>query len=210
MQSNDWNEVHESTVVYGSPELADHLSGNMYMRASVYEDKCSQAYRLADHVAQFSNEDLMLALEQACQWPLHTVAESETLQKIITSIDAACLENLGKDNHPESVLRPAFLLTLNLLKLRRPQFLGHVIDSSGDLWQTHTVIYLFIVAAVNRSATNQMHIVDTLLEKTTTDFEALSPSELAVIYTGLRTMSCPAVLADLRQKIHNRYGFRLD
>lgn len=212
LQSQDWNEVHESTVLYGSPELADHLSGNMYMRASVHEDKCSQAYRLADHVAQFTNEDILLALDQCCQWPLQTVAESQTLQEIVQRIDGACLKNSDSWSQPEDVLRVAFLMTLNLLKLKRPQFLGHFLDNSvGDLWRTHTVIYLFIVAAVNRSAaTNQMHIVDTVLEKAATDFEVLSPTELAVIYTGLRTISCPVKLADLRQKIQNRYGFRLD
>ena len=38
----DFCEIHECTVMYGCPELADHLSGSIYMRASIYEDKCSQ------------------------------------------------------------------------------------------------------------------------------------------------------------------------
>ena len=38
----DFIEIHESTVMYGSPELADHLSGFIYMSVSMYEDKCSQ------------------------------------------------------------------------------------------------------------------------------------------------------------------------
>lgn len=38
----DFIEIHDSTVMYGSPELADHLSGFIYMSVSMYEDKCSQ------------------------------------------------------------------------------------------------------------------------------------------------------------------------
>ena len=38
----DFIEIHESTVMYGSPELADHLSGFIYMSVSMYEDKSSQ------------------------------------------------------------------------------------------------------------------------------------------------------------------------
>ena len=38
----DFSEIHESTVEYGSPELADQLSGAMYMHASIHEDKSSK------------------------------------------------------------------------------------------------------------------------------------------------------------------------
>ena len=37
--SDDWREVHDSTITFGTPELADHLSGYIYMSASMYEDK---------------------------------------------------------------------------------------------------------------------------------------------------------------------------
>ena len=36
----DFVEIHESTVMY--PELADSLSGFIYMSVSMYEDKSSQ------------------------------------------------------------------------------------------------------------------------------------------------------------------------
>ena len=39
----DFIEIHESTVEYGSPEMADQLSGAMYMHASIHEDKSSKA-----------------------------------------------------------------------------------------------------------------------------------------------------------------------
>ena len=88
--SSDWHDIHECSLMYGSPELADHLSGHIYMRATVYEDKCSQAYRLADQVAELSPHQLQACLALCAQWPRRTVAESETLQKIIQAIDSQC------------------------------------------------------------------------------------------------------------------------
>ena len=44
----DWNDIHEIAENFGSPELSDLTSGNIYNRASIYEDKCSQAHRVAD------------------------------------------------------------------------------------------------------------------------------------------------------------------
>ena len=37
----DFSDIHETTVQYGSPELADQLSGAMYMHAQSVEDKSS-------------------------------------------------------------------------------------------------------------------------------------------------------------------------
>ena len=38
----DFIEIHESTVMYGSPELADQISGFICHAGSMYEDNCSQ------------------------------------------------------------------------------------------------------------------------------------------------------------------------
>ena len=38
----DFDEIHSVTVNFGSPEMADQMSGSIYMHASMVEDKCSQ------------------------------------------------------------------------------------------------------------------------------------------------------------------------
>ena len=38
----DFEEIHSVTLNFGSPEMADQMSGSIYMHASMVEDKCSQ------------------------------------------------------------------------------------------------------------------------------------------------------------------------
>ena len=38
----DFEDIHSVTVNFGSPEMADQMSGSIYMHANMEEDKCSQ------------------------------------------------------------------------------------------------------------------------------------------------------------------------
>ena len=38
----DFKEIHSVILNFGSPEMADQMSGAIYMHASMSEDKCSQ------------------------------------------------------------------------------------------------------------------------------------------------------------------------
>ena len=38
----DFEEIHSVTVNFGTPEMADQMSGSIYMHASMVEDKSSQ------------------------------------------------------------------------------------------------------------------------------------------------------------------------
>lgn len=206
MPNEEWKEVHECTLMYGSPELADHLSGHMYMSRSIVEGKCSQAFRVAEHVRDFNDQELQDCLRHCSKWPLKTVSESETLQRIVSHIDAECYKRAQANYSPsEMSFRTAFLFCLNLLKLKEPLFLSHLVKHHGQLLgQKHQVIYLLFVAFNNQPNVSEgLLILQPLLDS----FDTFSPSELAVIHAGLKSLG-NVDLKDLERQISNRFGFR--
>ena len=209
--SYDWNEIHESTVMYGSPELADHLSGQIYMRATMYEDKSSQAMRLADHVCYFTNEQLKTSLELCHQWPLKTVVESDTLQSLVRNIDNECHNRNVNDTwtSQNELLKTVFLFSLNVLKSKEAKFMSYFVSNPGQIWQTYPVFYLLIAGFCNRDICSP-EVTTNLLEFAMESFESSNATELAIIYAGLKSLFHEkSALEELKQKIEGRYGFRL-
>ena len=209
--SKDWEETHDCTVMYGSPELADHLSGHIYMRATMYEDKCSQAYRLADLVPEFDNPQIISCIGQCTQWPLKTVTDSETLQRIVKAIDAESYKRCqnGEWDDSAQMQRAAFLISCNLLKLKESKILRHVIahasNAPGD-----PVVHMLFSAFNNQSLPEGPSIAQNVQRVVQDRLEDMSSSELAVLYSGLRALLHDAtVLKSLKDKIESRYGFRL-
>ena len=137
----DWNDIHEIAENFGSPELSDLTSGNIYNRASIYEDKCSQAYRVADLIPYFNSDEIIYCLEQTYKWPLKSVQESDTLTDILKSIDKTCYNNSirqTKTLNETTLIRTAYLISLNLLKLKEPilylpYFIEHYYNSISSV-----------------------------------------------------------------------------
>ena len=98
----------------------------VYMSVSMYEDKCSQAFRTADHIADFDNHEMLLALEQCQSWEAKTVIESDTLQRIIKSLDLNCVQRMESMNEYQ-LLRTGFLVGMILPKMRHCKTLNHLV-----------------------------------------------------------------------------------
>ena len=162
----DWNDIHETSVMYGSPELADHMSGFIYMSVSMYEDKCSQSFRVADHIHELDNFQLQTALEHCCQWPLKTVSESDALQKVIQSIDTECYKRTLKESwrNNEELMKTAYLFSLNILKYKDPKFLREHISNPKDTWKEYPEIFM-ILAAINNIPVNYETKIESLLSR---------------------------------------------
>ena len=74
--------------------MSDLTSGFVFNGATIYEDKCSQAYRVADLIPYFNSDEIIYCLEQSYKWPLKSVQESDTLTDILKSIDKTCYNNI--------------------------------------------------------------------------------------------------------------------
>lgn len=154
----DWNDIHDTAVTFGSPELVDQTSGAVYMRVAIHEDKCSKAYRVADMMPGLDAHDLCRCLELASTWPFETVMESETLTKIICSLDCACYQKITDENW---ALRAAFLVGLQARK-KPSVMLNHVINHDL-LWivDKHPISYLLFAAFHNSPISGRITILNT-------------------------------------------------
>ena len=64
------------------------------MHASIYEDKSSKALRVSDEMFQLNNNQIEACLEHSFHWPLNTVSQSWTLQKLVQSLDSVCHQRI--------------------------------------------------------------------------------------------------------------------
>ena len=208
---NDWNEVlgilHEMNVV---PEMADQLSGAIYMHALMQEDICSKCIRLADWIAKPSHQNIMDILNNVALWKLNMsdIKSSDMVQLLLSSLDARCSSSQSLD----------LSLTFALCRVLR-FFQGTECKSMASFFDQmkvenrEDIVTLLLAAAYCHNATNVRHKVDHELMRLLTVrinlmFEELSPTELAACYAGLQS-SPSSQVDELGQKITNRYGFRL-
>ena len=77
------------------------------------------ALRVSDELYTLDNEQIQACLELSCQWPLDTVFQSWTLQKIVQSLDSVCHQRSFQEtwNSNDQLFRAVYLMSLNLLKV---------------------------------------------------------------------------------------------
>ena len=77
------------------------------------------ALRVSDELYNLDNEQIQACLEHSCQWPLGTVFQSWTLQKIVQSLDSVCHQRSLQEtwNSNDQLFRAVYLMSLNLLKV---------------------------------------------------------------------------------------------
>ena len=91
---NDFLEIHDEVLNFGSPETADMMSGAVYFHASTSEDKCSQSLRIAmEVVPKLSVHELLVCLARMNWWGSEA-GHSLALMEIVRALDRACLDSL--------------------------------------------------------------------------------------------------------------------
>lgn len=104
----DFQQIHQITLNFGSPEVADQMSGNVYMHAAVVEDECSKCLRLADSISEFSINDLKAALT-CLNWWGSDAQYSLALREVTRALDTAAVDRLNSLHFSlEDQLRLAF------------------------------------------------------------------------------------------------------
>ena len=78
------------------------------------------ALRVSDEMSQLNNDQIEACLEHSFHWPLNTVSQSWTLQKIVQSLDSVCHQRILQETWEsnDQLYRVAYLMSLNLLKVR--------------------------------------------------------------------------------------------
>ena len=181
------------------------------MSVSMYEDKCSQAFRTADHISDFDTHELLVALEQCQSWEGKTVAESDTLQRIIKSLDEDCAQRMESMNQ-DKLVRTAFLISMILPKMKDCKTLTHLVLTKQILAQDNPIKYLLFAALLgDKVCTIADDTLDILIQHADSGFDDLTPTELAVTYSGLKFLGSKkeCELARLIHRIEGKYGFRL-
>ena len=91
---NDFFEIHDEVLNFGSPETADMMSGAVYFHASTSEDKCSQSLRIAmEVVPRMSIHELLICLSRMNWWGSEA-GHSLALMEIVRAMDRACVDRL--------------------------------------------------------------------------------------------------------------------
>lgn len=90
----DFKEIHSVVLNYGRPEVADQMSGAIYMHANMEEDKCSQCLRLADDARNYSINQLQFCLSSMSWWSSEA-KDSLILTDLVHSLDITCIDRLN-------------------------------------------------------------------------------------------------------------------
>ena len=74
---------------------------------------------MSDQIVQLNSSQIQACLEHCCDWPLNTINQSDTLQKIVQNLDSVCYERSLYDSweNEDQLHRALYLLCLNLLKV---------------------------------------------------------------------------------------------
>lgn len=83
----DWNDIDGTVRHFGSPELADHLSGHIFMQGTPVEDKSAKCVRLGDLLHRFSDRQFVHCVQCVLRWQPDYIADSGILQELLIKMD---------------------------------------------------------------------------------------------------------------------------
>ena len=179
----------------------------------MYEDKSSIALRIADQVSDFDDDELLIALEQCQRWSNQTVSESYTLQTIVKNLDKESSKRLTASMGLSQGLRLAFLTAQILPQMKESKLLAKYVTEERMICHDDLVKYLLILGFHGPLDMEKRDSYANLFRRSSIDFESYSPTELAVIYSGLRCLvgnngDSNSALMTLGDRIKRKFGFR--
>jgi len=210
---SDWNEVLGTMDgMQVTPEMADQLSGAIYMHALMQEDVTCKCIRVSDYVANLSRPQLKTIVENISRWTalsLSDVQNSDMLQLIISRLDRHCcaLED------PDQKLSHGFCRLIRFFKATNCNFVGKSFQSMPADSKEQIVSKLLLAAFCHNSPKAPISVDQDLIRLLAVQikimFNSMTPSELAVCFAGLQVISPCQEVSQLGDKITARYGFRL-
>lgn len=206
-------EISAMIADYGSPEMADQMSGAIYMHASLTEDRCSQCLRLAESsVPGYSLADVTTCLQAMTWWPAEA-CRSLSVRELVRSLDKVCLELLHHSQHftTQGQVRVCYLWQ-SLLCQPPVRFPGAAL---ADIYAyilhrsvPSVVSYLLLLSSL--SEVDQMAGTGAeLASKIIPHLKELGETELMAAYMGLARLEMNSGREVIRTLLEQRYGYRL-
>jgi len=210
---NDWNEVLGTMDgMKVTPEVADQLSGAIYMHALMQEDVTSKCIRVSDYVADLSRTQLTTIVENISRWSALSLADvhnSDMLQLIITRLDKQCCAL----QDPDQKLAHSFCRLIRYFKATECNFVGQFFERISADSREKIVCKLLLAAFCHNSHKAPITVDQDLMRLLAVQihimFDNMTPTELAVCFAGLQVISPSKEVSQLGDKIASRYGFRL-
>jgi len=223
----DFHHLHQIVINFGSPEVADQMSGNVYMHASVVEDECSKCIRLVEQIGEFSINDLKEAITCLTWWG-SDAQHSMALRDVVEALDRVSVDRLlslhfslepqwklyGAEFPLEDQLRLAFQLrSLAIdLPLQFPTKMLHsaspyIMQSSFPL----IISFLLLLSAEPHSSPLGATVSGSkVAQRVTPILDLMGESEVAAACRGLRRLEGGKEGAEILSAwLTHKWGYRL-
>jgi len=208
----DFEDIHSVTVNFGSPEMADQMSGSIYMHANMEEDKCSQCLRLAEDIPSYSIMDLATCLTYMTWWSSEA-SHSLALREVVTSLDKTCVDRLASLHFSlQDQLRLAYQWQC-LMFQHKAEFPEKMItELSSYVTQSSMPVLISFLLLLSTTRVD-MQALPALQDRDVAGklqgaLPLLSEGELLACYAGLRVVG-GGVEGGVRDILHKKYGYRL-
>jgi len=217
----DWNEVlWTMDGMRVTPEMADQLSGAIYMHALMQEDVTCKCIRSTDYINQLSINQLQTIVDNISFWSrmeLHDIHASDMLQLILTALDRRCCTLPDLTSDKSKGLAVGFTRLVKFFhKSSTCKFLDTAFNSLDSVDSKEDIVIMMLVASVCHNApavklTANQDLMRLLAAQIDINFNNLTHTELAVCLTGLQAggKAASKELSQLGRRAAMRYGFRI-
>jgi len=210
----DFHHLHQIVINFGSPEVADQMSGNVYMHASCVEDECSKCIRLVEQIGEFSINDLKEAVTCLTWWG-SDAQHSMALRDVVEALDRVSVDRLLSLHFSlEDQLRLAFQLrSLAIdLPLQFPTKMLHsaspyIMQSSFPL----IISFLLLLSAEPHSSPLGATVSGSkVAQRVTPILDLMGESEVAAACRGLQRLEGGKEGAEILSAwLTHKWGYRI-
>jgi len=209
-----FHHLHQIVLNFGSPEVADQMSGNMYMHASMVEDECSKCLQLTERVADFSINDLKAAVTCLTWWG-SDARNSLPLRDLVEALDRVSVDRLHSLHfNLEDQLRLAFQWRSLEFRPEIPlQFPARVVEAASPFaLQSSLPVLLSCLLLLSTDTRTSLSLLpgQKVTEKLTPILDYLAESEVAAGCQGLRSLEGGEEgAARLSSLLAHKWGYRI-
>jgi len=209
-----FQHLHQIVLNFGSPEVADQMSGNMYMHASMVEDECSKCLHLTERVRDFSINDLKAAVTCLTWWG-SDARNSLPLRDLVEALDRVSVDRLHSLHFTlEDQLRLAFQWRSLEFRPEAPlQFPAKVVEAASPFaLQSSLPVLLSCLLLLSTDTRTSLSLLpgEKVTEKLTPILEYLAESEVAAGCQGLRSLEGGEEGAALLSSVlAQKWGYRM-
>jgi len=209
----DFCQMSEVIINFGSPEMADQMSGSIYMHASLEEDNCSKCLKLCDQIPTFCLNDLKICVSLMNWWSTEAI-HSLAVKEMVKTIDVTCVDRLSSLHFSlQDQMRMSFQWQ-SLMFSHSSKFTVEFIKSSSSFIPQSSlpviVSYLFILSLVEEERLVNVDLGGgrEIANKIVSVLPLLTEPELIASYSGLKALG-DQMEDGVKDFLISKYGYKL-